>query len=171
MAGLFNNHYPIMQNNYQTYNPTQYQAQNYNTPITPSFNVQPMGLTYATEEEVRGTRLPYNSQFVAFDREKPIFYIKTTDNMGGSVTEKFNYSKVEEKSPSAENKSEFITKDELGNLVTKDDLKDIVKRDDIKDFISRKDLAEFEAKYSGLNNLLKGVEHGKKDDIRSSETI
>lgn len=139
MAGLFGSNYnPYFQGGYTpNYNGINYQNQGFNNAVSPNLNMPQTTLTYATEEEIRGMRLANNSQFVAFDREKPILYIKSTDNLGGSVTERFEYKKVEEKQPSISNDTkDYITKDDLKNLVTKEDMANYVSRDEIKSLMS-----------------------------------
>lgn len=168
MAGLFGNYNPYLQNYGQTYSPSSYQPQNYNTiQPAPSYTAPTITLTYASEEEIKAMRLPVNSQVSAFDREKPILYIKTSDSVGGSKTEKFEYRKIEENKPEevAENKGQFVLKDDLKGLATKEDLKDIVKREDLSGFVSKEEFSQFISRFKGL-----GGNNGENDS-RSSETV
>lgn len=104
------------------FNNGYYPQSNYNTqPIyngtTSSLNNSARyGITYATEEEVKAYILPPNAQLLALDREKSVFYIKSSDNLGRSMTEVFKYDKVTNEPDKSQN---FVTKDDLSNLITR----------------------------------------------------
>lgn len=80
----------------------------------PFYSVQRLNnVSYASEEEVRGYFLSPNSQVFALDKEKPIFYIKTADNLGRSTLIKYRFEEfVEEEKP----KPEYLTKVDIEGL-------------------------------------------------------
>lgn len=79
-------------------------------------NFQPKMLSYASEAEINAMMLPANSQVSAFDREKPIIYIKTSDNLGRSVVEKFKYEKItDDNINNTDNK--YVTREEFNKFV------------------------------------------------------
>ena len=65
-----------------------------------------------SEEEIKAYILPPNSQIMALDREKPYLYIKSVDGMGRSITEIFEYKKLDN-NVSHETKEEYITRKEF----------------------------------------------------------
>ena len=107
-------------NNY--YNPNNYPQTNYNTMPTNYTNLNNTaryGITYATEEEVKAYILPPNAQMLALDREKSVFYVKSSDNLGRSMTEIFKYEKVTNEPEKVKMPENYVTKDDLSNLITR----------------------------------------------------
>ena len=106
-------------NNY--YNPNNYTQPQYNTtPTNYSLNNSARyGITYATEEEVKAYILPPNAQMLALDREKSVFYVKSSDNLGRSMTEIFKYEKVTNEPEKAKMPENYVTKEDLSNLITR----------------------------------------------------
>lgn len=84
------------------------------SPPTPT--IKPNTLQYATEEEIRAYILQPNSQVLAMDREKPLFYIKSTDELGRSSFTVYRFEKATatEQTPTAtQDLSKYATKDEF----------------------------------------------------------
>ena len=106
--------YGYNQNTYGFSGYNQNQTQNYLNNSYQGFTsgFQAKTPLYASEEEVKGFILPPNSQMIALDREKPYLYIKNADALGRSVTEIFEYKKLED-NVSRETKEEFITRKEF----------------------------------------------------------
>lgn len=130
------NFYPYQQN-VGAYTPNMYQRpiqQPLQMNVTPqgdqaSYPLRPNNLQYATEEEIRAYVLFPNTQISALDRNKPLLYIKTADDIGGST---FSTYKLEKLVSTDKNKQDnvhpVISKDEITELgfATKDDLKPII---------------------------------------------
>lgn len=106
--------YGYTQNSYGYNGFNQNQTQNYlnNSYQGLTGNFQGKMPLYTSEEEIKGFILPPNSQIMALDREKPYLYVKSADGMGRSVTEIFEYKKLEE-NVSRETKEEYITRKEF----------------------------------------------------------
>ena len=102
----FNNNY-YNPNNYNT-TPTNYTSLN---------NTARYGITYATEEEVKAYILPPNAQMLALDREKSVFYVKSSDNLGRSMTETFKYEKVTNEPEKVKLPENYVTKEDLLTLI------------------------------------------------------
>lgn len=116
----FNNGYYSPNN----YTQPQYNnaSTNYSNPPTSYSNLNNSaryGITYATEEEVKAYILPPNAQLLALDREKSVFYIKSSDNLGRSMTEIFKYDKVIDEQNQPKMPDNYVTKDDLSNLITR----------------------------------------------------
>lgn len=106
------------------YNPNSYTQPQYNTAPTTNYslnNSARYGITYATEEEVKAYILPPNAQMLALDREKSVFYVKSSDNLGRSMTETFKYEKVTNEPEHTKLPDNYVTKEDLSNLITRDE--------------------------------------------------
>lgn len=120
-----------------------------------SFGLKPMGIPYASKEEIEGYILPPNSQMFAIDRDKPLFYIKSADSLARSTVEVFEFKKYE---PLKEVPTVVVE-----NSVTKDDLKDLATKQDLSAFVSREEFNSFMAQCKDIEKLLKvGSKNGKE---------
>ena len=135
----FNNNY-YNPNNYNT-TPTNYTSLN---------NTARYGITYATEEEVKAYILPPNAQMLALDREKSVFYVKSSDNLGRSMTETFKYEKVTNEPEKVKLPENYVTKEDLLNLITR---------------------AEFESFMAQCKDIEKLLKVNKSASPRSSQTV
>lgn len=94
-----------------------------------AYPLRPNNIQYATEEEIRAYVLFPNSQIYALDRNKQLLYVKTSDDIGGSVFSTYKLEKVVSTDNSADKVSQpTISKEtitELG-IATKEDLKPII---------------------------------------------
>jgi hypothetical protein len=106
--------YGFNQNSYGYNGYSQNQTQNYlnNNYQGYTGGFQAKTPLYTSEEEIKAYILPPNSQIMALDREKPYLYIKSVDGMGRSVTEIFEYKKLDD-NVSHETKEEYITRKEF----------------------------------------------------------
>lgn len=99
------------------------------------------GIQYASELEIQGYLLSPNMQIMALDREKPILYIKSADNLGRSVLTKYKFEQIADTpvQPVEQPKVDYLTKA------------------DLQEFVSKADLQEFktaiEEKLKGLKNV------------------
>ena len=111
------------------YPQTSIPVNNYPQPSYQPANTNLMAKTinYASEEEIRGLILPPNVQVMAIDREKPNFYIKSSDSLGRSTVDIFEFKKVDESNKELNNV----------NYLTKDDLKDFVSKDEFNSFMKK----------------------------------
>ena len=128
------------------------------------FGLKPMGIPYASKEEIEGYILPPNSQMFAIDRDKPLFYIKSADSLARSTVEIFEFKKYEplKEVPSVVVENS-VTKDDLKDLVTKQDLADVLTTKDLDFFVSKEEFNKFMAQCKDIEKLLKvGSKNGKE---------
>lgn len=92
--------------------------------MTPQPTLRANTLQYASEEEIRAYILPQNSQILAMDREKPLFYIKSTDELGRSVMNVYKFEKITPQ-PQAQPQA---TAPDLSAYATREDFKPILER-------------------------------------------
>ena len=90
--------------------------------MTPQPTLRANTLQYASEEEIRAYILPQNSQILAMDREKPLFYIKSTDELGRSVMNVYKFEKI---TPQAQPQT---SAPDLSAYATREDFKPILER-------------------------------------------
>ena len=102
-----------------------------------------IGLQYGTEDEIRAYILQPNTQIMALDREKPIFYIKSADNLGRSVLTKYKYEEIVDKPIEPNVNADYLTKD------------------DVKEFVSKADLLELKTL---LENEIKGLKNAQSSE-------
>jgi hypothetical protein len=150
--GTNNMSYPQMSNNY---------AQ----PIN-NFGLKPMGIPYASKEEIEGYILPPNSQMFAIDRDKPLFYIKSADSLARSTMEIFEFKRYE---PAKEVPSvvveNVVTKEDLKDMVTKQDLANVLTTKDLDFFVSRDEFNKLMAQCKDLEKILKVGGKNDKESI------
>ena len=83
------------------------------------------GIQYASELEMQGYLLSPNMQIMALDREKPILYIKSADNLGRSTMTKYKFEQIVDTPTIAEEpKADYLTKADLQEFVSKADLQE-----------------------------------------------
>ena len=87
---------------------------------TPRSNVQ-----YAAEDEIKAYVLMPNTQMLALDKEKPIFYIKTADGAGRSTLVVYEYKKVGDAPVARADTVEYATKSDLAEYATKQDIAEL----------------------------------------------
>lgn len=92
--------------------------------MTPQPTLRANTLQYASEEEIRAYILPQNSQILAMDREKPLFYIKSTDELGRSVMNVYKFEKI---TPQTQVQPQTSAPD-LSAYATREDFKPILER-------------------------------------------
>lgn len=92
--------------------------------MTPQPTLRANTLQYASEEEIRAYILPQNSQILAMDREKPLFYIKSTDELGRSVMNVYKFEKI---TPQTQAQPQTSAPD-LSAYATREDFKPILER-------------------------------------------
>lgn len=86
------------------------------------------GLSYASEDEVRAYILQPNTQIFAIDREKPLFYIKTADNLGRSTLTKYKFEQIfDNGNVDTPTKEDYVKKDELKDIVRRNELDDLAR--------------------------------------------
>lgn len=104
------------------------------------------GIQYASELEIQGYLLSPGMQIMSLDREKPILYIKSADNLGRSVLSKFKLEQIVDNPAVAENeKADYLTKA------------------DLQEFVSKADLQEFKA---SIEEKLKGIKNVQQQSIK-----
>lgn len=91
-----------------------FNTQTYYQPAQP----KPSPVSYASEEEVKGYFLSPNMQVFALDKEQPVFYIKTADNLGRSTLTKYRFEEIVENVQPQEN-VEYLTKSDI-EILTKE---------------------------------------------------
>ena len=113
---MFNNYQPYgfnpMQNINQPYanqfNPYMQQAQQ-NQPQT---NTSTNKIFVASIDDVKNRQLPFNSDFIFLDNEKPILYQKTVDSKGQFEIKEFSITPLEIK----ENPDKYVLKSDFERL-------------------------------------------------------
>lgn len=99
----------MLNNNYFAGN--QYQQPYFQPTMQTKIN----NILYASEDEIKGYILQPNGQIWAIDREKPVFYIKTADNLGRSIVKKYGFTEIDDNEPKMPN-PEYLTKQDLVGL-------------------------------------------------------
>lgn len=74
-------------------------------------------MIFVSEEEARTYYLPPNSKVLLMSKDKPVFYVKTTDTIGQPHIDTYSFVKEEPVTPSASSNSNSNS-----NSITKDDL-------------------------------------------------
>lgn len=124
-----------------------YQSQNFGQPYGQNIGqiVQERlkfnNLQYATEDEIKTTILPVNSQLMAIDQDqtKNRMYVKSTNGVGQSKFEIYEYRKIDDNSEVLP-KTQALTKDEVLSFgfADKKDLEPINSRlTKIEEFLSK----------------------------------
>lgn len=98
---------------------TQQQVPTPVQPQQPKTNIQ-----FFTEEEIKAYVLMPNAQIWAMDKEKPVFYVKTADNVGRSTLNVFEYKSVSETAPQTES-ADYAKKSDLAEYATKQDIAEL----------------------------------------------
>lgn len=104
------------------------------------------GIQYASELEIQGYLLSPNMQIMALDREKPILYIKSADNLGRSVLTKYKFEQIVD--------TPAVPEDKKADYLTKADL---------QEFVSKADLQEFK---TSIEEKLKGIKNVQQQSIK-----
>ena len=91
-------------------------------PYSPISQLQ--GIIFATEEEVKGYLMPLSSRIMFMDKDKQVFYIKSSDSLGISNIEYYSFNKF--------NPDELKKATDTTNATPNINLEDYVKRDEIK---------------------------------------
>ena len=108
--------------NYNNYSGMQppYMAMQPQQPQQPM--IKPNTLQYASEDEIRAYILPQNSQVLAMDRDKPLFYIKSTDEFGRSTMNVYKFEKI---TPQTQAQPQLP---DMSAYATQEDFKPIIER-------------------------------------------
>ena len=108
--------------------PNNYGMQNFTPRQQFSYPQEKMsGLSYASEDEVRGYFLNPNTQIFAIDKEKPVFYIKTADNLGRSTVTKYRFEQIFDDTLPQQPKENYLTKDDLKDIVRRNEFEELAK--------------------------------------------
>ena len=76
-----------------------------------STNYAPIqNMIFVSEEEARNYFIPANSKVLLMGKEKPVFYVKTSDSLGQTVIETYSFKKVE---PQTNLPSNAVSKDDF----------------------------------------------------------
>ena len=92
-------------------------------------------IQFFTEEEIKAYVLMPNTQIWAMDKEKPVFYVKTADNVGRSALNVFKYESVNENASQA-NTADYAMKSDLAEYATKQDiaeLRSLIEKNTVKE--------------------------------------
>lgn len=74
-------------------------------------------MIFVSEDEARTYYLPPNSKVLLMSKDKPVFYVKTTDAIGQPTIDTYSFKKEEPVTPSAP-----ANANATANSITKDDL-------------------------------------------------
>lgn len=76
-------------------------------------------MIFVSEDEARTYYLPPNSKVLLMSKDKPVFYVKTTDAIGQPTIDTYSFKKEEPVTPSAPANANAPAN---SNAITKDDL-------------------------------------------------
>lgn len=95
------------------------QQQNQSNQTQPAMATNTNKIFVASIEDVRNRALPFNSDFIFLDNEKPILYQKTVDSKGQFEVKEFSISPLEVK----DNTEKYVLKSDFERLESQ--LKDL----------------------------------------------